>query len=54
MNAAPPNRGAGFQTCRIAGFQTGAAAAVERSAGLETRDTADLAVCATFADWRIT
>ena len=47
-------RSAGFQTCCIADFQVGgaswqqeAAGAFGRPAGLETRDTADLAVCAT-------
>jgi len=36
---------AGFQTCRIADFQVGSVA--WRLAGLETRATADLEVCAT-------
>ena len=39
-------RGAGFQTCCIAGFQAGSATLLQ--AGLETRDTADLEVCATL------
>ena len=39
-------RSAGFQTCCIADFQVGSA--VLRPAGLETRDTADLEVCATL------
>ena len=54
-------RSAGFQTCCIADFQIGSAAGfraraisqasrvVGPSAGLETRDTADLEVCATGA-----
>ena len=37
---------AGFQTCRVADFQVGSAAV--RPAGLETRGTADLEVCATL------
>ena len=37
----------GFQTCRIADFPICGACDVVRSAGLETRDTADLEVCAT-------
>src|SRR5580658_7396606 len=37
--------GAGFQTCCVADFQVGSAAL--RPAGLETRATADLEVCAT-------
>ena len=36
---------AGFQTCRVADFPIGGA--LLRLAGLETRDTADLEVCAT-------
>jgi hypothetical protein len=36
---------AGFQTCCVADFQVGTTAL--RLAGLETRDTADLEVCAT-------
>jgi hypothetical protein len=40
-------RSAGFQTCRIADFRIGWAAEIVRRAGLETRDTADLEVCAT-------
>ena len=46
-------RSAGFQTCRIADFPIGGALRNRarciggRSAGLETRDTADLEVCAT-------
>jgi len=39
-------RGAGFQTCRVAGLQAGSAPLLQ--AGLETRDTADLEVCATL------
>jgi hypothetical protein len=39
-------RSAGFQTCCIADFQVGSAAL--RPAGLETRGTADLEVCATL------
>ena len=39
-------RSAGFQTCCIADFQVGYAAL--RPAGLETRGTADLEVCATL------
>ena len=38
---------AGFQTCCIADFQVGGAVELVRRAGLETRDTADLEVCAT-------
>jgi hypothetical protein len=38
---------AGFQTCCIADFQVGRTPAIMQSAGLETRDTADLEVCAT-------
>jgi hypothetical protein len=38
---------AGFQTCCIADFQVGRVPVVVPSAGLETRDTADLEVCAT-------
>ena len=40
-------RSAGFPTCRIADFPIGDAGIVRRHAGLETRDTADLEVCAT-------
>ena len=40
-------RSAGFQTCCIADFQIGSASVALRSAGLATRDTADLEVCAT-------
>ena len=36
-----------LQTCCIADFQIGGAEALEPCAGLETRDTADLEVCAT-------
>jgi hypothetical protein len=39
-------RSAGFQTGCIADFQVGRTPAVVQSAGLETRDTADLEVCA--------
>jgi hypothetical protein len=39
-------RGAGFQTCCVADFQVGIADLPP--AGLETRDTADLEVCATL------
>ena len=42
---ATPYRSAGFQTCRVADFPIGGA--LLRFAGLETRDTADLEVCAT-------
>jgi hypothetical protein len=42
----PGLRSAGFQTCRIADFQVGSSALWP--AGLETRDTADLEVCATL------
>jgi len=38
---------AGFQTCCIADFQVGKTLEITRFAGLETRDTADLEVCAT-------
>src|ERR1700733_5174147 len=41
----PMQRSAGFQTCCVADFQVGTATL--RPAGLETRDTADLEVCAT-------
>jgi hypothetical protein len=40
-------RSAGFQTCCIADFQVGRAPDAPGPAGLETRDTADLEVCAT-------
>jgi hypothetical protein len=40
-------RSAGFQTCCIADFQVGKTLKITRFAGLETRDTADLEVCAT-------
>jgi tetratricopeptide (TPR) repeat protein len=39
--------GAGFPTCCIADFQVGRPCEIETSAGWETRDTADLEVCAT-------
>ena len=39
---------AGFQTCCIADFQVGRTPAVVQSAGLETRDTADLSVSASL------
>jgi hypothetical protein len=42
----PGLRSAGFQTCCVAGFQAGSPALWP--AGLETRDAADLAVCATL------
>ena len=42
----PGLRSSGFQTCCIAGFQVGSTALCP--AGLETRDPADLAVCATL------
>jgi hypothetical protein len=46
-SAGPPvSRSAGFQTCCVADFQVGTGAL--RPAGLETRDTADLEVCATL------
>ena len=38
---------AGFQTCCIADFQVGRPHNLPRAAGLETRDAADLEVCAT-------
>jgi len=41
------NRSAGFQTCRIADFQIGKSYDLVQSADFETRDTADLEVCAT-------
>src|ERR1019366_10313248 len=44
-----PTRSAGFQTCCIADFQVGRVLENARPAGLETRDTADLEVCATMA-----
>jgi hypothetical protein len=44
-----PARSAGFQTCCIADFQVGRMLENARPAGLETRDTADLEVCATVA-----
>ena len=40
-------RSAGFQTCCVADFQIGGAGEFVSGAGLETRDTADLEVCAT-------
>ena len=55
MSARAYPRSAGFQTCCIADFKIGAAAGlrtasgIARHAGLETRDTADLEVCATGA-----
>jgi small subunit ribosomal protein S16 len=42
-------RSAGFQTCCVADFQVGRVLENARSAGLETRDTADLEVCVTVA-----
>jgi hypothetical protein len=42
-----PARSAGFQTCCIADFQVGKALGIREFTGLETRDTADLEVCAT-------
>ena len=42
-----PQSSAGFQTCCIADFQIGTRCELARFAGLETRDTADLEVCAT-------
>jgi hypothetical protein len=47
FGGATPCRSAGFQTCCIADFQVGRALVIVRAAGLETRDTADLEVCAT-------
>jgi len=44
-----PAGSAGFQTCCIADFQVGRLLENARPAGLETRDTADLEVCATVA-----
>jgi hypothetical protein len=41
-------RSAGFQTGCVADFQVGRAHNVQQHAGLETRDTADLEVCATL------
>src|SRR5437899_216998 len=41
------SRSAGFQTCCVADFQVGRPHFVSRHAGLETRDPADLEVCAT-------
>jgi hypothetical protein len=46
----PRLRGAGFQTCCVAGFQAGSTALPP--AGLETRGTADLEVCATLNRYR--
>src|SRR3989337_817293 len=40
-------RSAGFQTCCIADFPIGVRREVAWPAGLDTRDTADLEVCAT-------
>ena len=48
LAVATVGRSAGFPTCRIADFQIGGACGVVLSAGLETRDTADLEVCATL------
>jgi hypothetical protein len=42
----PVLRAAGFQTCCVAGFQAGITGLPP--AGLETRDIADLEVCATL------
>jgi hypothetical protein len=43
----------GFQTCCVADFQIGGTAFAGLPAGLEARDTADLAVCATGpTGWR--
>jgi hypothetical protein len=48
-----PSRSAGFQTCCVADFQIGGTAFAGLPAGLEARDTADLAVCATGpTGWR--
>jgi hypothetical protein len=41
-----PARSAGFQTCCIADFQVGRVLENARPTGLETRDSADLEVCA--------
>jgi hypothetical protein len=43
-------RSAGFQTCCVADFQVGKAHNIQQHAGLETRDTADLEVCATLVN----
>jgi hypothetical protein len=47
-SAAACLRGRGAGCCCIADFPIGRARDVVRSAGLETRDTADLEVCATL------
>jgi hypothetical protein len=44
---------AGFPTCCVADFQIGSATIVVRSAGLETRDTADLEIGATKTTLRL-
>ena len=46
-------RSAGFQTCRVADFQIGRARGVVRSAGLETRETADLEIDDTAAGVKV-
>lgn len=46
LGPCPAMRSGGFQTCCIADFQIGSMRDAVRSAGLETRDTADLEVCA--------
>jgi hypothetical protein len=46
-------RSAGFQTCCVADFQVGRAWNIARLAGLETRDTADLEVCATVVKFSV-
>ena len=43
---------AGFQTCRIADFQIAKVLKWSRLRGVETRDTADLEVCATSLGMR--
>jgi hypothetical protein len=47
--AVPGRCSAGFKTCCIADFQIGRVRESAQLAGLETRDTADLEVCATLA-----
>jgi AdoMet-dependent heme synthase len=42
------HRSAGFQTCRIAGFQTRSSHDLQRAADLEVGDTAGLETCATI------
>ena len=47
-------RSAGFQTCCIADFQIGRCRKTRTLASLETRDTADLEVCATRLGMKFT